>query len=411
MQQTVTLKLKLRPPNRGKEGQMQAAAAAYQQACGWFAAAVVRLGTASRARLNRETYAAARALFDLNSATLQAAMLKALTAYRSYRTHQQHGNAHAQPPQFHRPLPVMVRQDCFRLLRLPSGSWVVKFPVAAGSSQIAVPLLVSPYHETKLRELAGGSCRQGAMEFGQARNGDWYVTVTLVYEVAERTPQGIIGVDLGLVKHAVLSTNTFYGGRPARWRKERWAERRQGLQAAGRLARVKRERGRERRWMRDLNHKLARQIVNQAQREGKAIALEQLTGIRDRTKSTRKLNRMLAGWNFCELASFIEYKARLAGVPIVWVDPKGTSQTCPRCGHAARANRPSQGWFKCARCGYQSDADRVGARNIAARGAMLVGYTPAREGSVAPLMAPGHLSHDRLAQANLPLPASGSPTL
>ncbi len=80
-------------------------------------------------------------------------------------------------------------------------------------------------------------------------------------------------------------------------------------------------------------------------------SLEQLTGIRDRTKGTRRLNRMLAGWNFRELASFIEYKARLAGVRVIWVDPKGTSKTCPRCGHAARANRPQQGWFRCARCG------------------------------------------------------------
>jgi len=98
----------------------------------------------------------------------------------------------------------------------------------------------------------------------------------------------------------------------------------------------------------------------------------------------------------------------LAGVPVVWVDPKSTSQTCPRCGHAARANRPSQGWFKCARCGYQSDADRVGALNIAARGAMLVGYSPAREGSVAPLEALGCLSQDGSVQANLLLPVSGS---
>jgi len=410
VQQTVAVKFKLRLPNRGKARQMQAAGEAYRQACAWFGEAAERLQTSSRTILHRETYAQARELFDLNSATLQEAMLKALTARKSYLTKRQRDKL-ARPPRFERLLPVSVRQDCYRIHRLQSGSWVVKLPVASGLSQIAVPLVVSCYHEAKLLELAGGSCRQGAMEFWQARDGDWYVTVTLVYELAERLPDGVLGVDLGIVKQAVLSDNTFYDGRQARWRKERWAERRRGLQAAGRLARVKREKGRERRWMRDLNHKLARQIVNQAQREGKAIALEQLTGIRDRTKSTRKLNRMLAGWNFRELASYIEYKARLAGVPVVWVDPKGTSKTCPRCGHWARENRRSQGWFRCARCGYQSDADRVGALNIAARGAMLGGYSPAREGSVAPLTARGQLSPDNSVQANLLLPASGSPNL
>lgn len=408
---TIALKLKLRQPNGGKARKMRAAVESYRQACAWFAGEAERLRTTSRTGLNRATYSRARGMFDLNSATLQAAMLKALAARRSYLAHRAQGDKRAQPPQFSRPLPVMVRQDCYAVHRLASGTWVLRFPVAAGRSQMAVPLVVSPYHARYLADLAGGSCRQGAMEFWLGANGQWCVSLTLVYEVSAYEPDGVIGVDLGIVKLAVLSNNSFYDGRAVRWRKERWAERRQGLQEAGRLARVKRERGRERRWMRDINHKVSRQIVDQACREGKAIALEQLTGIRDRTKGTKRLNRMVSGWNFGELAAFIAYKAALAGVPVVWVDPTSTSKTCPRCGYAARANRPSQGWFKCGRCGYQSDADRVGALNVAARGAMPAGYSPAGEGSVAPLKAPGRLSPDSAVQANLLLPTLGSPAL
>jgi putative transposase len=62
--------------------------------------------------------------------------------------------------------------------------------------------------------------------------------------------------------------------------------------------------------------------------EGKAIALENLQGIRD----SRKFNRMMSWWNFRELAMFIEYKAALAGMPLVYVDPKKTSKTCPEFG-------------------------------------------------------------------------------
>ena len=111
--------------------------------------------------------------------------------------------------------------------------------------------------------------------------------------------------------------------------------------------------------------------------ENKGIALEQLTGIRERATSSKKFNRMLAGWSFKQLAGFIEYKAALAGVPVFYVNPKNTSKTCPRCGNISRYSRKTQGWFECTKCDYQSDADRVGALNIAAKASMPAGYNPA----------------------------------
>jgi len=180
-------------------------------------------------------------------------------------------------------------------------------------------------------------------------------------------PGGIIGVDFGIVKLAVLSNNVFFNGRQIRWRKERWAERRKALQKAGRLARVKNEVGHERRWMQYINHCISKRIVGIAKAEGKAIALENLHGIRERVKGSKKFNRMMSGWNFRELASFIKYKAALAGIPVIYVDPKETSRTCPKCRNVSRYNRKTQGWFKCTKCGYQSDADGVGALNIAAK--------------------------------------------
>ncbi|MGE4334592.1 MAG: zinc ribbon domain-containing protein [Pigmentiphaga sp.] len=70
---------------------------------------------------------------------------------------------------------------------------------------------------------------------------------------------------------------------------------------------------------------------------------------------------------------FTEYKAALAGVSVIYVDPKETSKKCPWCGNVSHTNRKSQGWFRCTRCGYQSDADRVGALNIAAKALDVLG--------------------------------------
>lgn len=364
--QTVTSKIKLLPPNRSKLEKMTRMLDTYRQACSWFLEQAKVLNTASRAHLNRETYRQACELFDLNRGTLQCAMLKALSAYRSYLSRKQRGKK-ANLPKFEKTVPVMVRQDCYSLCQLPSSTWVIKFPISSGRSQIAVPLAASAYHAKKLQDLAGGSCRQGSMEILQDKNGEWYVSISLVYETHIDDPGGIIGVDFGIVKLAVLSNNVFFDGRQKRWRKERWAERRKALQQAGRLSRVKKEAGHERRWMQYINHCISKRIVEIAKAEGKAIALENLLGIRERVKGSKKFNRMMSGWNFRQLASFIKYKATLARVPVIYVDPKETSKTCPRCGNVSRYNRKTQGWFKCIKCGYQSDADRVGALNIAAR--------------------------------------------
>jgi putative transposase len=64
----------------------------------------------------------------------------------------------------------------------------------------------------------------------------------------------------------------------------------------------------------------------------------------------------------------VTYKATIAGVPLVLVDPHNTSRTCPECGHCDKANRRSQAEFVCQSCGFAAHADVVGAVNIARKG-------------------------------------------
>ena len=136
---------------------------------------------------------------------------------------------------------------------------------------------------------------------------------------------------------------------------------------------MKREQGREQRWMRALNHQVATALVRHAEAHGLGIALEALTGIRERVRGGKTFNRETAGWAFAELGGFIAYKAALAGVAVTHVDPRHTSQRCPRCGHTARGNRPTQGRFRCQACGYQASADLVGAVNIARKAPAVTG--------------------------------------
>ena len=81
-------------------------------------------------------------------------------------------------------------------------------------------------------------------------------------------------------------------------------------------------------------------------------------------------SRTLHSWTFAQLGQYIAYKAVLAGVPVVYVDPAYTSQMCSACGHVSKKNRPDQATFCCTSCGFAEHADVNAARNIAVRGVL-----------------------------------------
>ncbi|WP_328418120.1 transposase [Streptomyces violaceus] len=112
----------------------------------------------------------------------------------------------------------------------------------------------------------------------------------------------------------------------------------------------------------------ARAARAEAQRTGRGIALEDLTGIRERARLRKPQRVTLHSWSFHQLAAFIAYKAKRAGLPVVYVDPAYTSRECSRCHHIEKANRPSQAVFICRSCGFAEHADRNSSHNISHRG-------------------------------------------
>ena len=113
--------------------------------------------------------------------------------------------------------------------------------------------------------------------------------------------------------------------------------------------------------MKDQDHKISRGIVNLAIREQvSVIRLEQLSGIRQTARTSRKNEKNLHSWSFYRLAQFIAYKAALAGIRVEYVDPRYTSQKCPVCG---KLNKAKDRLYQC-ECGYQTHRDRLGALNI-----------------------------------------------
>jgi IS605 OrfB family transposase len=228
------------------------------------------------------------------------------------------------------------------------------------------------------------ACRQGESDLVH-RDGAWFLMATCdVPEAGQYEPDGF----LGIANIATASDGEIMAGRTVnRYRRRQQALRRK-LQAKGTMSAkrlLKRRARREARFARDTNHCIAKKIVSEAERTCRGIALEDLTGIRDRARLRKPQRVTLNSWSFAQLGSFIGYKALRAGVPVVHVDPAWTSRTCADCGHAGKRNRVTQARFTCRGCGVVAHADRNASRNIAARG--MVAWNAGRE-SRAP--APAH---------------------
>lgn len=191
----------------------------------------------------------------------------------------------------------------------------------------------------------------------------------VIYEVAEpdlKEDGNIMGIDLGIkcpaVSYCSDGSIKFYGnGRKNKYMRRHYAYFRKKLQTAKKMKAVQRIHDKEQRIMRDIDHKLSREIVEMAVTHNvKVIKLEQLQNIRSTTRKSRKNNHSLHTWSFYRLAQFIKYKARLAGISVEFVNPAYTSQRCPVCGSVHHANDRD---YRCD-CGFRIHRDILGAMNI-----------------------------------------------
>ena len=204
------------------------------------------------------------------------------------------------------------------------------------------------------------------------RDGMWFLYASV--EVAEPQmidPHGFLGVDMGIANIAYDCDGTRYAGTRLNGYRRRQLRLRKRLQqkdtkSARRL--LARRRRKEARHAANVNPRISKTIVIEAARTGRGIAVEDLTGIRDRVRLRKPQRVTLSSWSFHQLGAFLAYKARRAGVPLVEVDPRYTSQTCNGCGHRDKRNRPDQETFICRSCGVVAHADHNAARNIAQRG-------------------------------------------
>ncbi|GAA6622054.1 RNA-guided endonuclease InsQ/TnpB family protein [Scytonema sp. NUACC26] len=212
----------------------------------------------------------------------------------------------------------------------------------------------------------------------KTKRGDYYINIAvdIPTQPPGKTPK-VIGVDLGRRDIATTSTGKSWSGEKIQATRDRYSRVRANVQrkrtrSSRRL--LRRLSGREQRFQKWLNHNISKEIVDEAKQNNAAIAFEDLTNIREslnekpRSKTER---RRTNNWAFYQLRLFTEYKAAIAGVPVVLVPPAYTSQTCSRCHHVhpvkGKSYRSGKS-FKCGHCGFEADSDWNASLNIAVLG-------------------------------------------
>lgn len=203
------------------------------------------------------------------------------------------------------------------------------------------------------------------------RDGLFFLYCTIDFQEAPPVAvNDFLGIDLGIVNLAVDSAGEVHSGEKVEKARRRYSKTRRNLQRKGTKSAkriLQKIRRREGRYRRHVNHVISKRIVAKAKALEIGIAVEELNGIRERVTVRKKQRAKHSGWAFLQLRLFIEYKAKRDGIPVVAVDPRGTSRTCSQCGHCAKANRPTQECFVCQHCGFSLNADLNGALNIRLR--------------------------------------------
>ncbi len=121
---------------------------------------------------------------------------------------------------------------------------------------------------------------------------------------------------MGMVQLASTSDGVSYSGEDVEGVREHYTEVKAELQRVGSKSskrKLRRVSGREARFKRYTNHVISKELVAVAKGTKRAIALEDLKGIRTRTTVRHGQRERLGKWAFGQLRAFIEYKARLSG--------------------------------------------------------------------------------------------------
>ncbi|WP_414516740.1 RNA-guided endonuclease InsQ/TnpB family protein [Nostoc sp. PCC 9305] len=360
MEQVLTLVCKLNPTPE-QVAQIEATLKAFADACN-YANQQVKPQITSKTTIQNMVYQDLRLLFGL-SANLAVRACARVGANRKTAKQQ------SKPVKDFKP--TSADYDA-RIFAFREKDWSVSLTLLDSREHIKID--VGNYQRGKLK-----GKKPTSAQLCKHRDCSYYVHIQVKDEVPEPLkPTNVIGVDFGRRDIAVTSNGDKWDGKQVTDIRDRYSRTRASLQQkATKGTRSTRRRakqilqrlsGRERRFQQWLNHQISYQIIQQAKSIKAIVAIENLTGIRERTNQQprNKVERRRSNsWSFYQLRYFLEYKGIKEGVEVVAVPPAYTSQTCHQCLYIGLR---SDKRFKCGNCSWHGDADLNGAKMISLLG-------------------------------------------
>jgi putative transposase len=354
----LTLQLQLLP-GKDQANSLKATIENFNAACNWLSSKAFELQLANKVKLQQLFYSDLRSLFNLSAQMAIRCISEVVSAYKRDKSKRPRFRKHAAMPYDE---------------RFMSFKGIDRVSLLTLDGRVIVPFVMGTYQQERFA-YAKGQC-----DLVLHKDGKWFLLVTA--DIPEGSPipnTDFIGVDFGVVNIATTSDGKQFSGEDVEKVRQRYHQRRQTLQhaAARRKAKgrrpkrirkaLKRTKAKEANFRKQHNHEISKQLVEEATDTKRGIAIEELKGIRNRTRFRKNQRARMSGWSFHQLRTFIEYKATLKGVAVEKVDPRNTSRTCNRCGHCDKRNRKNQCEFVCVRCKHTANADINAAQNIRAR--------------------------------------------
>lgn len=346
-------------PSEEQAASLKATLVAFNSACTWLASEAFKIKSANKIELQKLFYKRIREKFNLSSQMTVRCIAQVCEAYKRDKKIQPKFKLHSSMPYDHRMM-SFKGLDRVSLLTL--------------SGRIVVPFIMGNYQSEKFSN-AKGQC-----DLVLRKDGKWFLLVTADLPDGIKTdPKDFIGIDLGVSRILTDSDGVSFSGSDIELYRMKIQNFRKTLQTAASgckrrgfrpkniRKRLKTLSNKEARYRKDINHKIAKQIVKKAKDTNRGISLENLKGIRDKARFRKPQRSKMGGWAFHQLRSFIEYKSKILGVTVVMIDPRNTSRECYACGHISKSNRLNQKDFRCVGCGHTANADENAALNIRAR--------------------------------------------
>lgn len=299
--------------------------------------------------------------------------------------------------------PYFIKNNCFKL-RNHNGYFVdISFFNKKGLAEYGYKVghkfefqidKIDNNKKQTINKIINGEYKQGSAQISISKKGKIELIISFGFEKEIENPldhNKILGVDLGIVNTATMiaydsttnlhdyfswKTNVIDGSELLKFRQKYYNLRRnmsiaskyagKGRTGHGYKTKMKpvdKVRDKVANFADTINHKYSKYIIDFAVKNGcGVIQMEDLSGA-----TTDVQEKFLKEWNYYDLQSKIEYKAKEHGINVVYINPKYTSKRCSKCGNIHEDNRDcknNQAKFKCVVCGHEENADINAAKNI-----------------------------------------------